>query len=138
MPFLPALRPVYDDHIRKLALEMGLTVGRADDFFSTGSIVQEIWSAINQALIVIADCTGRNPNVFYEIGIAHTLGKNTVLMTQSIEDVPFDLRHLRVITYEYTPRGMVDFEHKLQSTLGGVSGKVPRKNKGRRKKATNE
>jgi hypothetical protein len=45
--------------------------------------------------VVICDCTGRNPNVFYEIGIAHTLGREVILITQNPEDIPFDLRHLR-------------------------------------------
>ena len=48
---------------------------------------------------MIADCTGRNPNVFYEIGIAHTLGRDVILITQNEADVPFDLRHLRYVQY---------------------------------------
>ncbi|MFL6282637.1 MAG: hypothetical protein ACJ74Q_05660 [Pyrinomonadaceae bacterium] len=119
-PFTQELRPVFDDHVKKVTKEMGLTAGRADDFFTIGSIIQDVWSAIHNAVIIIADCTGRNPNVFYEIGIAHTLGKDTILISQSIDDIPFDLRHLRVIVYEYTPRGVQDFEDKLKATLGGV------------------
>jgi uncharacterized protein YbaR (Trm112 family) len=119
MPFDQELKPVFEDHVKPVAERAGLTVGRADDFFSTQSIVREVWSAIVYARLVLADCTGRNPNVFYEIGIAHTLGKNTVLVAQSIDDVPFDLRHLRVIVYEYTPRGMTAFEKQLSATLGG-------------------
>ena len=55
-----------------------------------------IWESINRARIVIADTTTRNPNVFYEIGICHTLGKDVILITQDSEDVPFDL-HLSLI-----------------------------------------
>lgn len=117
MPFSPQLRPVFDDHIKKVAAEMNLVAARADDFFSTGSIIYEIWSAIYHAQVVVADCSGRNPNVFYEIGIAHTLGKKTILIAQTIDDVPFDLRSYRVIVYEYTPRGMQEFEVKLKATL---------------------
>jgi len=64
---------------------------------------------------------GKNPNVFYEIGIAHTLGKQTVLITQRLADIPFDLRHLRVIPYEYTPKGMQKFETSLTETLRFVT-----------------
>jgi hypothetical protein len=117
MPFLEDLRPVYDDHIRPTVERMGLTCQRADDFMTTHAIIQEIWSAIVHAEVVIADCTGRNPNVFYEIGIAHTLGKNTLLITQDIDDVPFDLRHLRIIEYQYTPKGVTSFEKRLTETL---------------------
>ena len=123
MPFSQELRPVFDDHLKKVAEEMGLSAGRADDFFSTGSIINDIWSAIYNAHIIIADCTGRNPNVFYEIGIAHTLGKDTILIAQNIDDVPFDLRHLRVVIYQYTPRGMTEFESKLHATLNEVQNK---------------
>lgn len=55
--------------------------------------------------MVICDCTGRNPNVFYEAGIAHTLGREVVLITQNPEDIPFDLRHLRHIRYLNNAQG---------------------------------
>lgn len=117
MPFEPNLKPIFDDHIKKVALELGLSCSRADDFFSSGSIISDVWSAIYHAKIIVADCTHRNPNVFYEIGVAHTLGKKTVLLSQSIEDIPFDLRHLRVIVYTYTPRGIAQFEESLKATI---------------------
>jgi hypothetical protein len=79
--------------------------------------MSEIWSAICKARLVIADCTGRNPNVFYEIGVAHTMGIPVILLTQRMEDVPFDLRHIRFIKYEFTPRGMQKFEKELSATL---------------------
>lgn len=120
MPFEKEFRPIFDDHIKKVILGLGLTIERADDFFSTGSIVNDIWTAINIAEIIIADCTGRNPNVFYEIGIAHAIGKETVLITQSIDDIPFDLKHLRAILYKYIPRGMKEFEAALSSAVAKV------------------
>jgi len=121
MPFRPELQPVYEDHIKPIARELKMTVARGDDFFSTQSIIEEIWSAIVRAKIIIADCTDRNPNVFYEIGIAHSVGKPIILITQNAEDVPFDLRHRRYIPYEYTPRKIKEFEKQLRSTLLEVS-----------------
>ncbi len=120
MPFLSELTPVYTDHINMVCEEFKLTVKRADDFFSIGSIMNDVWSAIVNSKIIIADCTGRNPNVFYEIGISHTVGRNTVLIAQSEDDIPFDLRHLRVIIYKFTPRGMAEFEEKLKTTIGTI------------------
>jgi hypothetical protein len=117
MPFTPQMRPIFDDHVKKVASKLELTAARADDFFSRGVVLQDIWSAIYHARVIVADCTKRNPNVFYEIGIAHTLGKETVLISQSLKDVPFDLRHLRHINYEYTPSGMSEFESRLEATL---------------------
>jgi len=74
MPFAEDLRAVYDDHIRAVAGRLGITSTRADDFFAANSIISDVWNAITDAKVLVADCTGRNPNVFYELGIAHTLG----------------------------------------------------------------
>lgn len=117
MPFHPDLRPLYDDHIKSVADKLGMSTARADDFFTAGNIVEEIWTAIISAKVIIADCTGRNPNVFYEIGLAHAIGKPVILITRDQEDVPFDLRHRRYIRYEFTPRGMRDFEATLKRTI---------------------
>ena len=117
MPFLKNLKPVYDDHIRNVSKELKLTVARGDDFFTAGSIISDIWNAINSCRIVVADCTGRNPNVFYEIGMAHTLGKPVILISQNKDDIPFDIQHIRYLVYEFTPRGMSEFENSLKSTL---------------------
>lgn len=120
MPFLPQMRPIFDDHVKKVATELNLSAGRADDFFSKGTVIRDIWSAIYYAKVIVADCTKRNPNVFYEIGMAHTLGKDTILVSQSVKDIPFDLRHIRFIVYAYTPKGMDEFERVLKSTIENI------------------
>jgi hypothetical protein len=120
MPFKADMLPVYEDHIKPTCTGMGLTVRRADDFFTAHSVVEDIWKAIVSARLIVADCTDRNPNVFYEIGLAHTIGKPTILLTQKSEDVPFDLRHLRYIAYQLTPRGMREFETKFKETVQNV------------------
>jgi hypothetical protein len=117
MPFTDALKPVYEDHMKAVAASLGRTIARADDFFAANSVISDVWNAIYQARVLIADCTGRNPNVFYELGIAHTLGKPVVLIAQSTDDIPFDIRHIRTILYNFTPRGMRDFESALAATL---------------------
>ncbi|MCD4685886.1 MAG: cyclic nucleotide-binding domain-containing protein [Anaerolineae bacterium] len=81
MPFGEKLDPVYNNHIKKVATGLGLNIKRADDFFTQEAIISEIWAAINLTKLVIADCTGRNPNVFYEMGIAHTIGKPVIVIT---------------------------------------------------------
>ena len=86
----------------------------------TTPIMGDVWTAINGCKFAIADCTGRNPNVFYELGIAHTLGKPVVLMTQNMDDVPFDLQQFRVIVYEFTPRGMKALEMQLERTIASI------------------
>ncbi len=117
MPFKAELYPVYNDHILKVTQALKLSCKRGDDFFTTNHIMNDVWSAIYHAKLCIVDCTGRNPNVFYELGIAHTLGRKTVLITQTMEDIPFDVRSYRVIEYQYTPPGMAKFEETLTKTL---------------------
>lgn len=117
MPFDAQLKPVYEDHIVESARKLGLRAARGDDFFTSHSVMRDIWNAVMSARVVVADCTGRNPNVFYEIGLAHAVGKPVILITQSVDDVPFDIRHLRYIQYDYTPRGMRIFEERIMETL---------------------
>jgi hypothetical protein len=117
MPFSGDMKPVYDDHIKKVANGLGLSVARADDFFTAHAVIADIWSAVHSAEVVVADCTGKNPNVFYEIGMAHVLGKKVILITQNPNDVPVDVRHFRFIPYIYTPPGMKDLEAALENTL---------------------
>jgi hypothetical protein len=77
---------------------------------------------IAQAKVVVCDCTGKNPNVFYEIGIAHTLGKDVILITQSKDDIPFDLRHLRYVEYMRNKEGLRDLTSAVQARLQTLIG----------------
>ena len=105
MPFASPFNEIYEDHIRPCAQAEGFTVMRANDYYTTKMIMTDIWNGINDADILIAELTGRNSNVFYELGVSHCIGKKVILLSQTIDDVPFDLRHLRVCIYEHTPRG---------------------------------
>jgi hypothetical protein len=111
---------VYRDHITKVASDLGLVAKRGDDFFSSHHVMSDIWRAIWFSQVIVADCTARNPNVFYEIGVAHTIGKPVILITQNDDDVPFDLRAISYIKYEFKPRGMEVFEARLRSTIQTV------------------
>ncbi|MBL8598844.1 MAG: hypothetical protein JNL14_14000 [Devosia sp.] len=86
--FIPAIR------------EAGMEPVRADELFSTGSVIEQIWEQISRAKVLLADLTGKNANVFYELGLAHAANKPVVFTTAQLDDVPFDLRHLRVATYD--------------------------------------
>jgi hypothetical protein len=124
MPFAPVYRPIYDAGILPVAQKLKTSCKRADDFTTTGSIIATIWSAINQAEIIIGECTGKNPNVFYEIGIAHALGKPTVLIAQTEQDIPFDLKHLKVIIYDIsTEPGLDQFKEDLANTIKSLRTK---------------
>ena len=78
----------------------GLTPRRADNLYRPSAIINDIWALTNEAKLILADLSEKNANVFYELGMAHALAKPAILVTESMEDVPFDLRSLRVIVYE--------------------------------------
>lgn len=79
-------------------------------------------SLIDRGRIVVCDLTGRNPNVFYEAGIAHTLGREVIIIAQSEHDIPFDLRHLRHIRYLNNNEGLADLVEALQTRMQTVLG----------------
>lgn len=90
---------------------------RVDDLWNNSTIIQDIFELIYCSSIVIVDFSGRNPNVFYEAGIAHTLGKNVIPITQSIDDIPFDLRHHRVLKYLNNSEGLRELKKGLEKRL---------------------
>jgi hypothetical protein len=120
------LQDVYAKHV-KVVIEArcGLRCERADDIYGISGVMQSVWEGINRARLVIADLTARNPNVFYELGIAHTLGKPVIMITQSMDFVPFDLRHLRCLVYEYKPGRIETFEAALEKTVRTVLSSTP-------------
>jgi len=93
----------YYSKIYKPAIEKaGLKPVRADaEIFGTGKIIDQIWSGINAAKVLV-ELTTRNPNVFYELGLAHALEKPVVPVSLNEADIPFDLKHIRVIYYDMT------------------------------------
>ena len=101
MPFAPPLGNhyslIYEPAIRKAGLR---PVRADDDIFATGKIMDQVWAGINAAKVLVAELTTRNPNVFYELGLAHALKKPVVLVSSNESDVPFDVRHIRVIYYD--------------------------------------
>lgn len=113
MPIHPDFDRIYTT-ISQAAEAAGLHCRRADDIWENPAIIQDVVSLIDRSKIVVCDCSGRNPNVFYEIGIAHTLGREVTLITQSDEDIPFDLRHLRYVRYLNNAEGLSELSTRLQ------------------------
>ena len=112
MPFSGGFSAVYES-IKSAASSARLTCKRADDIWDDSTVIQDIFSLIFQSYVVVCDFTGKNPNVFYEAGLAHALGKHVVPITQSADDIPFDLRHHRYIPYLNNSEGRRDLESKL-------------------------
>ena len=116
MPFATNFSKVYAA-IQKAAENMLMDCKRADNIWEEDIIIQDIVNLIVKAQVVVCDCTGKNPNVFYEIGIAHTLGKKVILLAQDERDVPFDLRHLRYIIYHNNEQGLEELTKKISNRL---------------------
>jgi hypothetical protein len=100
MPYGQYYDVYYKDIYVPAIKEAGFEPMRADELFSSGSVVEQIWEQINKSKVLLADLTGKNPNVFYELGLAHADRKPVIFTSGILEDVPFDLRHLRVIIYD--------------------------------------
>lgn len=113
MPFAPQFGNVFAA-IQSAASNAGFRCLRAKDIWQHTEVIQDVFSLIFKAHIVVCDFTDKNANVFYEAGIAHTLGKHVVPITQSAHDIPFDLQHHRYCSYLNNGEGL----KALTSELG--------------------
>jgi hypothetical protein len=120
MPFHPSFDAVYIA-LQEIASAYGFRCRRADDIWENPAVIQDVVSLIDRSRIVICDCSGRNPNVFYEAGIAHTLGRETILITQSADDIPFDLRHLRYVAYLNNGEGRERLKEQLRVRFESIA-----------------
>jgi hypothetical protein len=100
MPFNEDFDDIYQLGIKEACNLAGAYSERVDEQIFQETISARIYNQIAKADIVIADMSGRNPNVFYEVGYAHALGKPTILLTQNAKDIPFDLKDYPHIIYE--------------------------------------
>ena len=90
---------------------------RCDEIAEGGWIHRKMIQRIHSSDLAIVDISTLNPNVFYEIGIAHTLVRDVLLITQERNDVPFDLRHLRFVEYANNAQGHATLVNALRGRL---------------------
>lgn len=100
MPFSSDFDDIYKFGIQATCLEANVLAERVDEQTYSETILERIYRQIQVADFIIADMTGRNSNVFYEVGFTHASNKLCTLLTQSADDIPFDLKHHRHIVYE--------------------------------------
>jgi hypothetical protein len=110
MPFDQNFNDTYKFGIKGAAEDAGAYAERVDEQIFVEGMLDRIFNQINKADVIVADMTGKNANVFYEVGYAHALNKVVLLITQSADDIPFDLKHRQHIVYA----GKID---KLRSDL---------------------
>lgn len=99
MPFSESFDDTYELGIKAVCKDAGAYCERVDEQIFNERILDRVYNQISKADIIIADMTGRNANVFYEVGYAHALGKRTILLTQNTDDIPFDLKDYPHIIY---------------------------------------
>lgn len=116
MPFDKQFDEVYAT-IQRATQSINLRCERADEIWKNAAVIQDVVSLINRSRVVICDCTRRNANVFYETGIADTLGREVILIAQSEDDIPFDLQHLRYVTYLDNPDGREQLAKRLKDRI---------------------
>lgn len=121
MQFTDEYNTLYSEVIKPTCESYGYTVVRADDFYSSGLIIDDITRSIRESMIVIADITPNNPNVFYEVGFAHGIGKPTILLSdRKRERLPFDLSGFRTLFYDNTIGGKGSVEERLRKHLEAI------------------
>jgi len=100
MPFKEPFNEYYEKIIKPAISELNHRVIRSDEIYSPSSFLQTIWNSIINSKLVIAELTNVNPNVLYELGLCHAINKTVIIMAQSMEDIPADLRHINCIIYD--------------------------------------
>jgi len=113
MPFKPEFTDVYEHLLKPALVDAGYEVSRADSFIDQQNILRDIVRGIEYADLIVADLTNCNPNVLYELGLSHGLKIPTILLSKSIEEVPFDLRSYRIQVYS----DRIGQAHKIKDTL---------------------
>ena len=98
---------LYQHIIKPVCEKCGFVAQRVDDFNTSNSITQEILDALNDYDLVIADLTGHNPNVFFEIGYRTKSQKPIIHLKRKDETIPFDVSSIRTFEYDLTDLDMV-------------------------------
>lgn len=99
MPFRDPFNEYYEKIIKRALQDINYQISRSDEIYSPTSFIQTIWKSIVNAKLVIAEMTDMNPNVLYELGLCHAINKTVIMISQSMDHVPTDLRHINSIIY---------------------------------------
>jgi hypothetical protein len=130
MPFGLPFDRYYQNIFEPAITSLGLNSIRADSLFRSSPIMVDIWRFVRESRVLLADLSGKNPNVFYELGLAHAIGKPVILVSTAIEDIPFDLRGLRVLIYDKDNENWGSdlkkrIQKSLKETIADINSAVP-------------
>jgi nucleoside 2-deoxyribosyltransferase len=126
MPFGAEFSDIYKLGIQDVCKALGVVAERVDEQTFSETILERIYRQIEAADFIIADMSGRNPNVFYEVGYAHAKGKLCILLTQDASDIPFDLKHHRHLVYGSS---ISAFKDRLKTEVEWLRGQVEKNRK---------
>ena len=116
MPFDRGFDPVYEA-IQSACTSQRFDTIRVDEIYRPTKVMDDVLKTIVQSRLVISDLTGHNPNVLYEIGLAHALDREVIMIVQNVQDVPFDLNHIRYVPYLPNKEGLDDLKEKLSAFI---------------------
>jgi hypothetical protein len=111
--------------IRETVKECGLNSVRGDQSRKSRPIMEEVRAAIAEANLIVVDLTGKNPNVYFEAGIADALKKPWILLAQSKDDLTFDISPIRTIFYSATVKGYEKLNRELAQAIRETMGLKP-------------
>lgn len=117
MEFEQPYTDIYDHLIKPTVEGEDFRCLKSDDIFTTTSVIEDIWANINKATLVIAEISSNNPNVMYELGICHTVGKNVMMITQYPDAIPFNFRHMRCYPYKNDIPGSDELKRNIKSVI---------------------
>lgn len=128
MPFDSSFDDVYKLGIKESikSIDSEIVVERLDEQMFSEGMLTRIYSQIEKADIVVADMSGKNPNVFYEVGYAHAKEKLVLLITKDAGDIPFDLKHFKHIVYGDSINNL---KVKLDENVSWALKEIENKNK---------
>ncbi|SMC65751.1 S1 RNA-binding domain-containing protein [Kibdelosporangium aridum] len=111
----------WDEHYKQVlepaisAAEM--TPRRADFIFGVQPLIDRVWQGIQEAEVIVAEITGLSPNVMYEIGLAHVIGKRLLLLTTDMSALPVDLARYVAVEYSREGIGLLKLSRDLEANL---------------------
>lgn len=117
MPFNKDFADVWKGGIEKAAKNEGFSPLRVDTINKSSNITDDIIDSIRKCKIAIVDVSSNNPNVMFELGFAIALGKPNIIISQSVEQLPFDIRNIRTILYSNSWSGIEELRLKIQEFL---------------------
>ncbi len=123
MQYTPEFDELYAEVIKPTVESFKMESVRADDFYTSGLILNDITQSIIESQIIIADITPDNPNVFYEVGYAHGIGKPVILLSErKREKLPFDVSGFRTLYYDNSIGGKSKVEERLNKFIKSILG----------------